>query len=272
MTESVPSVLSSNGNIEHLKNAKYKYDFVINHWNEQELQNAITSMKLIAKKCILAKEVGEVSGVPHIQGYVSLKKKERMTGLSKYPGLERASWRPCRNEKALIDYCLKDGNIAFEMGIPKKVEDPMIGLELKPWQIEICELVKTKPDKRTIHWYWESTGCVGKTTLAKHLALQGALVVSGKASDIKCAIAKMTIKPEIVIFCCPRNSEGYMSYDALEQVKDGMFFSGKYESEMVLFNNPHVIVFANFKPDEAKLSIDRWKIVNLGGENYDDIF
>lgn len=102
-------------------------------------------------------------------------------------------------------------------------------------------------------------------------ALNGALVVSGKASDIKCAIAGMKIKPEVVIFCCPRNSEGYISYDALEQVKDGMFFSGKYESEMVLFNNPHVIVFANFAPDLAKLSVDRWKIVNLNEEN-NDIF
>jgi len=271
MPKSVPRVPRGDGNIVIPPNACYKYDFVINNWNEQELQNAIDSMKKIAKSCILAREIGDSANVPHIQGYVSLKKKERMTGLSKYPGLERASWRPCRNETALIEYCRKDGDIAFEMGLPKQVTDPMVGLTLKPWQTEICNLIKSKPDNRTIHWYWESTGCVGKTTLAKHLALNGALVVSGKASDIKCAIAGMKIKPEVVIFCCPRNSEGYMSYDALEQVKDGMFFSGKYESEMVLFNNPHVIVFANFAPDLTKLSVDRWKIVNLNEEN-NDIF
>jgi hypothetical protein len=47
---------------------------------------------------------------------------------------------------------------------------------------------------------------------------------------------------------------------ALEPVKNGLFFSSKYGSEMAVFNPPHVICFANFKPKEVAMSADRWKV------------
>lgn len=57
--------------------------------------------------------------------------------------------------------------------------------------------------------------------------------------------------------------ENYVSYEAIESVKDGIFFSGKYESGMTIFNQPHIICFANFAPDIGKMSSDRWKIFEL---------
>ncbi len=54
--------------------------------------------------------------------------------------------------------------------------------------------------------------------------------------------------------------EDYVSYQALEEIKDGIFFSGKYEGGMKIFNSPHVICFANFSPAEHKLSGDRWVV------------
>lgn len=91
-----------------------------------------------------------------------------------------------------------------------------------------------------------------------------AIYVQGKASDIKAAIVAMAVKPTIVIFGLPRSMEDYVSYEAIESVKDGIFFSGKYESGMCLFKPPHILIFANFMPDESKLSSDRWRITRLG--------
>lgn len=47
----------------------------------------------------------------------------------------------------------------------------------------------------------------------------------------------------------------------MESIKNGMFLSTKYlPKKKVLKETPHVVVFANFKPDTIKMSLDRWTI------------
>lgn len=70
--------------------------------------------------------------------------------------------------------------------------------------------------------------------------------------------------PKVCVFHYTRAVENYVSYEALEAIKDGIFFSTKYESGMVVFDSPHVVVFANFPPDRTQLSADRWRITNIG--------
>ncbi len=54
-----------------------------------------------------------------------------------------------------------------------------------------------------------------------------------------------------------------MRYSGLPQSKNGVLFSPKYESGQKIFKPPHVFVFANYEPDQTKLSADRWNIVQL---------
>lgn len=137
--------------------------------------------------------------------------------------------------------------------------------KLRPWQTDVLTLLAEDPDDRKIHWYFDAEGKKGKTSLAKHICcnMKPALYVQGKSADIKSAIASMDIKPKIVIFGLPRSLEDYVSYEAIESCKDGIFFSGKYESGMVLYAPPHVIIFANFLPDTSKLSADRWVVHHM---------
>lgn len=136
--------------------------------------------------------------------------------------------------------------------------------ELRPWQQKVIDFIETEPDNRSIHWYYDSIGKMGKTVLCKHIVCNyNAIYVQGKAADIKSAICVMDKKPTIVLFGLPRSSEDYVSYDAIESCKDGIFFSGKYESGMCVFKPPHILIFANFKPDETKLSSDRWNVHEL---------
>jgi hypothetical protein len=51
-----------------------------------------------------------------------------------------------------------------------------------------------------------------------------------------------------------------VNYGAIEQIKNGLLFSGKYEGGQCVFNQPHVIVFANAEPKEEQMSMDRWDI------------
>lgn len=248
-----------------------RWCFTLNSYDVDKLDTLYTTLRSESLKGIVGQEVGG-GGTKHLQGYLEFKNGRQMLGVKKLfapqqPHLEIAHGNASSNR----DYCSKEGNFVEWGAWPERIADPMVGLTLKPWQKEIIDMLSQSADSRSIHWYWDKHGGIGKTTLAKHMALKhNALIVSGKASDVKCAIAQMDVKPKVVVFCCPRNSEGYISYDALEQVKDGLFFSGKYESGMVVFNCPHVIVFANFPPDQTKLSGDRWRVVNI--EENDDIF
>ncbi len=96
----------------------------------------------------------------------------------------------------------------------------------------------------------------------------GAIIVGGKASDAGYAIQQYIEKngegPKIVILDVPRTkSAEYISYESIENIKNGCFFSGKYEGGMVRFNKPHIIVFANEPPESSRMSADRWNITQL---------
>lgn len=123
-------------------------------------------------------------------------------------------------------------------------------------------------ETRKIYWFWEPEGCTGKTSLAKHICMNyNAIYLTGKANDIKSAISSHLEEKknelDIAIFNFPRTIEDFVSYESLEAIKDGIFFNGKYESSMKMFNSPHVIVFANFKPNKESLSKDRWIIKEI---------
>lgn len=224
-----------------------------------------------AKKLVFQLERGEENGTPHYQGYLYYKNARYAKAISKHFGM----WcQEAENDKACEKYAQKvptreDGPWGFGMKEFKLPQTPVETItDLYPWQKEIEDLVLGKPDKRTIHWYYDLTGNIGKTALAKYLCVHyNALYVNGKAADIKCALALMAKEekpmPNIIIFGFTRSNEGHVSYDAMEAVKDGLCFAGKYESRQLVFNCPHVIVFANFKPEAEKLSLDRWHVVDL---------
>jgi hypothetical protein len=121
---------------------------------------------------------------------------------------------------------------------------------------------------RRVFWFWEKNGCWGKSIVCKYMIdNMGAFVVQGKNNDILHGITMYIEKfgqcPRVVIFDIPRVNDNHVSYQAIESLKNGFFFSGKYESGMVRFNSPHVIVFSNEEPEEYNLSKDRWVIEQL---------
>lgn len=253
----------SKSNSEKKKTAPQsrKWCFTFNNYDQTLVDNYYDLLSSVSVKGIFGEEVSN-SGTPHLQGFIEFKNGRTANGVQKLLPTAHWEWTKGSPEQNFT-YCSKQNKV-YSWGDwtpPEPIENPMDGVELFDWQNEIMELIKTKPDRRTIHWYWEPTGNIGKTTFAKGLCLtHNALFVSGKAGDIKCAIADMKIKPKIVIFGIPKDTSEFTSYAALEQVKDGLFFSTKYESGMCLYNCPHVIVFANIPPIEEGLSLDRWNV------------
>jgi hypothetical protein len=77
---------------------------------------------------------------------------------------------------------------------------------------------------------------------------------------------------DIVFFDFTRSTPKFVDYNQLfstiETIKNGLMFSGKYESNDVITAIPNVICMSNFLPPQPSLlSIDRWSISRIGGES-----
>lgn len=245
-----------------------RFCLTVNNWSEEEYKSLKDYFDTKATQYIIGKEVGE-SGTPHLQAYCEFKNAVRYDTIKKIS--ERAHIEKAKGgKKANYEYCSKDGN--YETNMPEDITKQMLneykGVIWKGWQQEIIDLVATKPDSRTIQWIVDPIGNSGKTYLTKYLCLKDKQVIltAGKSADslnqVK-TFMENSLVPSVIILDIPRCNEGYVSYGAIEQLKNGIFYSGKYEGGMCIFPNPHVIVFANFSPDFDRMSSDRWNVKNL---------
>jgi len=264
MSQSEPSDNGNNGTLSRVVNQQYKYDFVINNYTELEVSQVSQSISEICKKAVFGLEVGE-SGTPHIQGYISLKKKMRITELAKIAGFARASFRKVRNENALIEYCQKE-NCCFKLGFKKTVR---IVETLRPWQLKVETSCKQTPDERTINWIYDPDTNNGKTTFTKYMVVKhkAMFFTGGKKADIACQLALeekggRDLNDNMIVLFNFGFEEDEIDYKVFENLKDGLISSSKYKSSGLCFNNPHIWIMSNQLPNERIISnrINVWKI------------
>jgi len=247
-----------------------RWCFTLNNYTEEHISSIVS---VIQEKCrlgIFGKETGE-SGTPHLQGYIEFITKARPRGVF---GIPEIHWEKCKGSRSdNIIYCSKDDMYPYCFGCNPHRELKVIShSNLYPWQRRILKCIGEVPDDRTINWYWSEKGGIGKTQFCKYLTFyHNAICVHGKGGDVRNAVCsyleKEGMTPELIVFPIPRCYGGdYVSYEALENIKDMYFYSGKYEGGMVIGNSPHLIVFANNEPDYDKMSGDRWNVVQLDDE------
>lgn len=235
------------------------YTFTLNNHDEKDWISLARLADRVGAHIVMQEEKGD-SGTPHIQGCVYWKNARHFNPVRVDLG-RRCHIEVCRNWRASVDYCSdpskRHGKSYQNFNLKSKVKDPLDGLTLFPWQKLCISLLSGDPDERKIYWFWDGVGRQGKSALSKHLCLtQGGIIVSGKSSDIKYAVCKTT-NPRLIIVDIPRDNLNKISYGSLESVKNGCFFSTKYESRMCMFNTPHIVVFANVPPRFESFSADR---------------
>ncbi len=266
------STISSNsstgkfGNTIQISPSKH-WVFTLNHYTKENIDLLCSDSSI--DQLSMQEETGE-SGTPHLQGYLKFKTKKRP--LSVFGKHFKAHWEKCRKIKESIIYCQKadtrSGRI-FRRGVVKHRPLKVLAREdLYTWQEQIVVDCEAEPDDRTINWFWDDVGNIGKSQLVRYLIVHnGAILVSGRSGDIKYQIKQYFDKhgtgPDIVIYDIPRTARNYINYCAIEEVKNGCFASNKYESDMVVINPPHFLCFANFEPTFENMSQDRWNIVDL---------
>ncbi len=227
-----------------------------------------------ALRCRMQWEKGADTRRLHLQGFLEFKNPRDIKALRQQ--LIGYHIEKAMDKKAAIVYVFKpttriEGAFAhFEHGVFKQpIIDPLNGMELYEWQRELMVKLKgTCGDTRTVNWIVDDEGSSGKTALCKHLLLtrpnEVCYISVGKGTDLCFAISTWLDSDandlRVLLMDVPRCVDGHISYATLEKVKDGLIFSGKYESKTNIFNSPHLVVFSNQHPDKTKMSLDRWQV------------
>lgn len=260
---------SNDSNKKHRANAAKNWFFTFNNPDENFHQEFELLVDPKARKYLYQLEVGD-EGTPHYQGNIEFMEKCRPMelGLSK-----RMHWEVTKNNKLAFAYCQKLtgrlGNDFKFKGIPRPVEKVTLELlrEKRPKMADFAEYLATLPkDNRSIHWLVDREGNQGKTLLCKYIVDNTAsIVVGGSRKHILSGVRAWVEEKgqlDYLILDIPRSlDEKFVSYQAIEKVKDGCFFVDfGHSPSMVRLNSPCVVVLSNESPDLSKMSDDRWDV------------
>lgn len=231
-------------------------------------------LKALCEKYVFAEEHGSSGGTPHLQGAFRLHTKNRDSALRKF-FKHGVTLRKLGNWKKAFAYCIKERNrIESSEAIPEIIDTIDVN-DFYPWQKNIRDLFETKADNRSIYWVTGQQG-VGKTCFIKWCVINvpGCLVLNGKPADMKNGIVeyrKTHYNPPRVILSNIGfdNCMSSINYTGYEDIKDMCFYSGKYEGGMVCGNSPHLMIFANERPDTENV---KFKIVDLAKPTILDVF
>lgn len=252
------------------RNTNNKWAAWILTWNNHSPDDLNMLKTYVTEKCKnyrLQEEIGE-NGTPHIQGALYFNSRRTLSAIKK--DLPKVHLEPSDNWNRIKNYCSKSNTRngeTFEKG-QRTIKDPLEGKELYDWQEEILTIIETKPNDRVIYWFWDKNGNIGKTSLAKHICIKNknALYLTGKSSDMKYGVFQALengIDVNVILLDFTRSRENFISWEGIEEIKNGIFYNTKYECKMCIYDNPHIICFANYEPDKTRLSEDRWIIRDL---------
>lgn len=220
-------------------------------------------------------EKGEKTQRLHYQMWLQMKEKIRPNQLGRQLhehlyGIEiqRAS---LQGRVALKTYCMKtDTRVAGPWADREIYMGEDIIKELKKWQLRLKDylLNKTPKNPRQILWVVDAIGGAGKSAFCKYMDYHHKIpkISFGKATDILHMVAENQNAIGYT-FDLSRTKPATLSmteiYNAMEEVKNGHFMTGKYNSKRVFMRIPNMVIFANFKPKLEALSADRWKIIDI---------
>lgn len=217
-------------------------------------------------------ERGDKEGYLHWQMTVELKTRKRWTWF-KHHFLNGVYAERVRNEEASFDYANKfETRIEGPYQYPAPIEMPTDYFREEhcipfEWQVDLEHKLRGPADGRTVFWFWSDEGLSGKTIFARHLLLSvpGMQYCKGFKRDVFMTLNTST--RGVIINFARGDYFNEHTMTMLEDLKDGLIFSSKYESRAMIVDRLHIVVFANEPPNTLcrnALSGDRLIIEETG--------
>lgn len=145
--------------------------------------------------------------------------------------------------------------------IPRQVRQINV---LRPFQQTIIDNLSDW-DTRRINVVYDTTGCIGKSTLVGYCRAHQLARCLPTVTDCKDMMRMVCDMPTATsyIIDMPRsmNKErlgGF--YSAIEMLKDGYAYDDRYSFKEKVFDSPNIWIFTNDLPNTGYASRDRWKV------------
>ena len=144
-------------------------------------------------------------------------------------------------------------------------------IKWKPWQKFVLEYLEAPIDSREFFVIIDELGDAGKSYFARNFcALNEDISIhlnNAPTADLMYLISK---KPSVknILVTLHRSINTPINYQALEQAKDAQFCSTKYNSKVIILDIPRIVIFTNNELDWNAMSLDRWKIMVITGDDY----
>lgn len=219
-------------------------------------------------KFVFGREMCPETKKEHWQGYIEFHIRKEFEWVVKNIGmgvhLEERKGTPLQN----YYYCSKDNcevNIFGDFEIPF-VENPTIINDLKDWQKMLLNIMSVEPDDRSVLWIYDKDGKNGKTAFGKYCQQHklANYLKGGKEGDMAYKLINKKVCRDVIIdYVKNKDNPNLVCYNFIENLKDGIIDSNKYESGWKFITTPHVVVFSNVLPNLSKMSADRWKLFTL---------
>jgi hypothetical protein len=142
--------------------------------------------------------------------------------------------------------------------LPRKTVE---SFPLRPWQQTLYHDLLLEASDRKVIFIVDGLGNQGKSWFCHYfcgLHENAQVILPGKKADMAYILNPLI---RVLFVDAPRSKQGdFLQYDFLEDVKNGYVFAPKYESSIKHLGKIHVVVMMNERPDESKLSMDRYDI------------
>lgn len=251
-----------------------KWCFTFNNYTEKDIEDIIYSFSSNSSKYIFENEKGE-NGTPHLQGYISFKKKRRPSELNLN---KKIHWEKVKgSEDDNIKYCSKDFREKVKNCKIWKSDNILIPMEVKiiselrPFQKQLLDIVLGEVDEGKIIWIYDEEGQMGKTQFLRYMNVKYNIpfTYGGKCADIVNLAFNnkdylLNTDRGVMIYNFGRDTDNKMiSYKSMEQISDGAISNTKFETGCFCCNPPHIVVLANCLPNFDALTKSRWKVKTI---------
>jgi len=237
-------------------------------FNQAHVEAAKGSNTQAITYCHKDGDIVEFGERPNIQGNTSGKRNdcgECIEWLESF--IEEEKRAPTEREVARLmpQALLKYSN--FMRLVALRAPDPMLqDGELRDWQIDLAAALDLDClDDRQVLFYVDENGGKGKSFFCRWYLSKNPdrvqLMHPAGYADMAYALDP---SKSVYLFNVSRTGMEFLQYRFLEDLKDRLVFSTKYQSSMkVLDKVPHVVIFCNEQPNTIRMSEDRYNINNL---------